>query len=117
MQIKGQWTYDSEGRKAIHEAGHVALALRLGIEIGDNPAVTVIGEVEGGGYTKVCDDSARSLDPKRIKQRAVVAMAGIASDVLYGRNHLSPSSDSSWEAIYSAEESWRPDIRKACCLD
>jgi hypothetical protein len=65
----------------------------------------------------VCDDCVRGLEPKRIGERAVVAMAGIASDVLYGRNHSSPPFNGSWDKIYGAEDRWRPDIRKACCLD
>jgi hypothetical protein len=114
MQIAGRWTYSDEGRKAIHEAGHVAVALCFGIEIG---AVTVTGDHDGGAYTEVCDDWIRTRDPKRLEQRAAVAMAGIASDVLYGRNYCVPDCNNSWDQIYALQEGWRPDICKTCCLD
>lgn len=114
MEITAQWTYSGDGRKAIHEAGHVASALFLGIGTGD---VTIVGDEEGGGYTEICDDWIQSRDPTRVKQRAVVAMAGIASDVLFGRNHCDPNCDTSWDEIYASEEGWRPDICKTCCLD
>jgi hypothetical protein len=114
MVIEAQWSYSPPGKKAIHEAGHVAVALCLGIEIG---AVTVEEDHEGGGFAEVRDDWVNDRKPESIENRAVVVMAGIASDVLFGRNHSMPSSDSSWDAIYCAEESWRPDICRCCCLD
>ena len=97
-ELPGDWTYtDKSGRKAIHEAGHVAVALHLGIEIG---IVSVICNDEGGGYTEVCDDWVQQREPKRIEQRALVAMAGIASDVINvdPSKHMPPCNP--WDIIY-----------------
>lgn len=93
----------------------MAAALRLGIGI----RATVISPSDGDGYMEVCEDWVLKKERKRIEQSAIVTMAGIASDVLYGHKskHLSPSSNISWEQIYCAEAAWRPDICKACCLD
>jgi hypothetical protein len=112
LKLTGQWTYCERGRKAIHEAGHIAAAFKLGFDTGN---VTVNWDDSGGGYTEVCDDWIERREPKRIEPRLIVAMSGIASDVAYGRGHCVPD-NRSWDQMYASNEGWRSDICKTSCL-
>src|SRR6266568_5014230 len=103
--------------KAAHECGHAALALRVGM-LGDN-GVSINDTQHEAGSTSICWDIRGLRDPYRIKQRATIAMAGVAADFDRRKQlrqldecmHSNGKID--WYCVCCLYADLRPDIEKA----
>jgi hypothetical protein len=118
--------YKSIHRIAIHEAGHVAACPLPGFgqdSLGD--ATIMVEGTDREGHTQI-KEGFWLQSPNLIRDRAVVAISGIASEKLYcmklaGKERYWPSVTEDkvrwWEALRIDNPELRHDICKVCCLD
>lgn len=106
--------------RAVHEAGHAAVALRFGM-LGDGE-INILEDENQGGSTPIHWSLGDLKDPFVTKQRAAVSMAGVAADFDLrqeeGQVDIIPlfTAPDFWHSIFFRCEDLRPDIKRTCQL-
>jgi hypothetical protein len=99
-------------RKALHEAGHAALALKKGM-LGCEGVEITDDETGDTGSTSIKWDGLSMQFAERIRDRATIAMAGVAAEPAGLRPELESGQ---WIEIAKQCEDLRSDINKVRCL-
>jgi hypothetical protein len=103
--------------KALHEAGHAAVALTFGMLADGGMTIDENDEEAGGTY--ICWKPLDFRNAERVCQRATISMAGVAADV--DRRKESPQWNAclgideqiDWYQVFCLCEDLRCDIKKA----
>lgn len=103
---------DRRKRKVRHEVGHTSMAIRS--RMLGHKGVRLIDDHTGDlGCTSISWEIEGFKSAQRIRERAAVAMAGIAAEPLQLRPEIA---NRKWFEIACSEEDLRLDIEKTRCL-
>jgi hypothetical protein len=102
--------------RALHEAGHAALALYFGM-LGPGE-ISILTTEEGEGAVPLAMDLQSFRNKAAIEDRAAICMAGVAADlgIRSGEMHLNFTGPIDWYWMICHCEDLRPDVEKACVL-